>query len=166
MTKVFGFAGWSGAGKTTLIRQVIAALVARGVRVSTIKHAHHDFDIDQPGKDSWTHRQAGAAEVLVVSDQRWALMHELRGTAEPGLPELLAKLGPADLVLVEGFKRTAFPKMEIYRTANGKPPLHPEDASILALATDTPFPQSGRPHFALEDITGIAHFVEAHAGDF
>ncbi|GAB0119193.1 molybdopterin-guanine dinucleotide biosynthesis protein B [Acidisoma sp. 7E03] len=164
MTRVFGFAGWSGAGKTTLIRQVIADLVGRGHRVATIKHAHHDFDIDQPGKDSWEHRAAGATEVLVVSDRRWALMHELRGAREPSLPELLAKLGPADLVLIEGFKRTAFPKIEVYRAANGKPPLHPEDASILALATDTPFPQSGRPHFTLEDAAGIARFVDAHAG--
>lgn len=163
MTKVFGFAGWSGAGKTTLIRQVIAHLVSGGLRVSTIKHAHHDFDIDHPGKDSWEHRHAGASEVLVVSDRRWALMHELRGAREPGLPELIAKLAPADLVLVEGFKRTAFPKMEVFRAENGKPPLHPEDPSIIALAADSPFAASGLPAFALEDIEGIARFVAEHA---
>jgi molybdopterin-guanine dinucleotide biosynthesis protein B len=166
LIKVFGFAGWSGAGKTTLIRQVIADLVARGLRVSTVKHAHHDFDIDQPGKDSWEHRHAGASEVLVVSDRRWALMHELRGAPEPTLPELVAKLAPADLVLVEGFKRSAFPKMEVFRAENDKPPLHPEDPSIIALATDFSFADSGRPLFALEDIAGIARFVEAHAARF
>lgn len=164
MTKVFGFAGWSGAGKTTLIRQVIAHLASRGRRVSTVKHAHHDFDIDHPGKDSWEHRHAGAAEVLVVSDRRWALMHELRGAREPTLPELVAKLAPADIVLVEGFKRSAFPKMEVFRAENGKPPLHPDDPSIIALASDVPFLESGRPVFALDDIEGIVRFVEAHAG--
>nr|WP_227309916.1 molybdopterin-guanine dinucleotide biosynthesis protein B [Acidisoma cellulosilyticum] len=163
MTKVFGFAGWSGAGKTTLIRQVIAHLVAQGRRVSTIKHAHHDFDIDQPGKDSWEHRQAGAAEVLVVSDRRWALMHELRGAAEPSLPALIAKLAPADLVLVEGFKRSVFPKIEVYRAVNGKPALHPEDGSIIAIASDTPFPDSGLPVLPLTDIADIADFAERHA---
>ncbi|WP_227319848.1 molybdopterin-guanine dinucleotide biosynthesis protein B [Acidisoma silvae] len=163
MTKVFGFAGWSGAGKTTLIRQVIARLVGQGLRVATIKHAHHDFDIDQPGKDSWEHRQAGAAEVLVVSDRRWALMHELRGAAEPSLPELIGKLAPADLVLVEGFKRIAFPKMEVFRAANGKAPLHPEDGSIVAIASDTPFPDSGRPVLPLDDVAVISTFAERHA---
>jgi molybdopterin-guanine dinucleotide biosynthesis protein B len=103
VTRIIGFVGWSGAGKTTLIRSVIARLVGQGLRVATVKHAHHAFDIDQPGKDSWEHRKAGAAEVLVVSDTRWALMHELNGAAEPSLPELLAKLAPADIVLVEVF---------------------------------------------------------------
>ncbi len=163
MTRVFGFTGWSGAGKTVLIRQVIAHLIADGLRVSTIKHAHHDFDIDQPGKDSWHHREAGASEVLIVSDRRWALMHELRGAAEPSLAELIGKLAPADLVLVEGFKRTAFPKIEVFRAANGKPPLHPEDSSIVAIASDTLFPASGRPVLALDDIAGIAAFARDHA---
>lgn len=166
MTRVFGFAGWSGAGKTTLIRQVIAHLAGRGMRVSTIKHAHHDFDIDQPGKDSWEHRQAGAGEVLVVSDRRWALMHELRGAAEPSLPELVGKLAPADLVLVEGFKRIAFPKMEVFRAENGKPPLHTDDVSIIAIASDTPFPESGRILLSLNDIASIAAFAERHAQAF
>ncbi len=165
-TRIFGFAGWSGAGKTTLIRQVIAHLVGQGLRVSTIKHAHHDFDIDQPGKDSWEHRQAGATEVLIASDRRWALMHELRGEAEPPLAELLARLGPADLVLVEGFKRTAFAKIEVFRAENGKPPLHPDDASIVAIASDTDFPGVGLPILDLNDIAGIAAFVERHARAF
>ena len=162
MTSVFGFAGWSGAGKTTLIRQVIARLVGQGLRVATLKHAHHDFDIDQPGKDSWEHRKAGAAEVLVVSDRRWALMHELNGAPEPGLPELLAKLAPADIVLVEGFKRSPIPKLEVFRAANDKPPLHPGDPTIIAIAADTAFPDAGRPVLPLGDIAAIVDFIRAH----
>ncbi len=163
MTRIIGFAGWSGAGKTTLIRSVIARLTGQGLRVATVKHAHHAFDIDQPGKDSWEHRKAGAAEVLVVSDTRWALMHELRGAAEPSLPELLAKLSPADIVLIEGFKRSAIPKLEVYRAANGKPPLHPDDASIIAIAADIAFPDAGRPVLPLDDAEAITDFVRAHA---
>jgi molybdopterin-guanine dinucleotide biosynthesis adapter protein len=162
VTSVFGFAGWSGAGKTTLIRQVIARLVGQGLRVATLKHAHHDFDIDQPGKDSWEHRKAGAAEVLVVSDRRWALMHELNGAPEPSLPELLAKLAPADFVLVEGFKRSPIPKLEVFRTANDKPPLHPGDPSIVAIAADTAFPDAGRPVLPLDDVAAIVDFIRAH----
>lgn len=163
MTKLFGFAGWSGAGKTTLIRKVIAHLVNEGLRVATLKHAHHDFDIDHPGKDSWEHRKAGAAEVLVVSDRRWALMHELNGAAEPSLPELLAKLAPADIVLIEGFKRSPIPKIEVFRAGNGKPPLHPDDPTIVAIAADIAFPEAGRPIFALDDIAAIADFALTHA---
>jgi molybdopterin-guanine dinucleotide biosynthesis protein B len=163
VTKIFGFAGWSGAGKTTLIRQVIARLVDQGLLVSTVKHAHHAFDIDHPGKDSWEHRRAGAAEVLVVSDTRWALMHELRGAPEPSLADLLAKLAPADLVLVEGFKRAAHPKIEVFRAANGKPPLHPGDETIIAIASDIAFPEAGRPVLPLDDIAAVADFVRAHA---
>ena len=111
--KVFGFAGWSGSGKTTLIEQVIPAITARGLRVSVIKHAHHGFDIDKPGKDSWRHREAGASEILLVSDQRWVLMHELRGAPEPDLDAQLAHLSPCDLVLVEGFKAVQIPKLEV-----------------------------------------------------
>jgi molybdopterin-guanine dinucleotide biosynthesis adapter protein len=162
VTSVFGFAGWSGAGKTTLIRQVIARLVGQGLRVATLKHAHHDFDIDQPGKDSWEHRKAGAAEVLVVSDRRWALMHELNGAPEPGLPELLAKLAPVDIVLVEGFKRSPIPKLEVFRAANDKPPLHPGDPTIIAIAADTAFPDAGRPVLPLGDIAAIVDFIRAH----
>jgi len=161
--KVFGFAGWSGAGKTTLIRQVIVRLVGQGLRVSTLKHAHHDFDIDQPGKDSWEHRKAGASEVLVVSDIRWALMHELNGAPEPSLRDLLGKLAPADLVLVEGFKRSEHPKMEVFRAANGKPALHPGDPSIIGIAADIAFPDAGIPVLPLDDIAAIAEFAQAHA---
>ena len=162
--RVIGFAGWSGAGKTTLLRRLIPALTAAGLRVSTVKHAHHAFDIDKPGKDSWEHRQAGATEVLIGSAHRWALMHELRGAAEPDLPELLSHLSPVDLVLVEGFKRGPHPKIEVHRGANGKPFLHPEDASIVALASDVT--ASGPlPHLALDDVDGIAAMVLAKATD-
>ncbi len=163
MTRIIGFAGWSGAGKTTLIRHVITRLVAQGLRVATLKHAHHDFDIDQPGKDSWEHRKAGASEVLVVSDTRWALMHELNGAPEPSLGELLAKLAPADIVLVEGFKREAIPKLEVFRAANGKPPLHAHDPSIIAIAADIAFPDAGRPVLPLDDVAAITDFILAHA---
>src|SRR5579871_2389003 len=125
--RVIGLAGWSGAGKTTLLRKLIPVLGRRGLQVSTLKHAHHGFDIDQPGKDSWEHRQAGATEVLIASANRWALMHELRGQAEPDLASLLARLSPVDLVLVEGFKRGPQPKIEVHRAAVGKPLLHDQD---------------------------------------
>lgn len=135
--KVFGFAGWSGSGKTTLIEKVIPLMVARGLRVSLIKHAHHDFDVDQPGKDSYRHRAAGCSEVLVTSGKRWALMHELRGEPEPDLQSHLSHLSPCDLVLVEGFKQEAMPKLEIHREAMGKPLLFSEDPHIVAIASDT-----------------------------
>src|SRR5450631_2890447 len=128
--KVIGLAGWSGAGKTTLLSRVIPHFRQQGLRVSVIKHAHHSFDVDVPGKDSWVHRQSGAEEVLVSSGVRWALMHELRGTAEPGLPELLNKLSRVDLVVVEGFKSEPHRKIEVHRLANGKPLLFPDDPAI------------------------------------
>ena len=134
--KVIGLAGWSGAGKTTLLARVIPHLLGQGLRVSVIKHAHHSFDVDVPGKDSWVHRQSGAAELLVSSGRRWALMHELRGEPECALGALLEKLSPVDLVLVEGFKREAHPKLEVYRAVVGKPLLHPEDGNIVAIASD------------------------------
>jgi molybdopterin-guanine dinucleotide biosynthesis protein B len=158
MSKVFGFAAYSGSGKTTLIEKLIPLLVGRGLRVSVVKHAHHGFDVDQPGKDSHRHRLAGASEVLVSSDTRWALMHELRGEPEAGLPTLLERLSPCDLVLVEGFKTQAIPKLEIHRQAAGTPLLFPDDPYIVALATDTVVP-TALPVFDLEDYSGIASFL-------
>jgi molybdopterin-guanine dinucleotide biosynthesis adapter protein len=164
--RVIGLAGWSGAGKTTLLARVIPVLNARGVSVSTLKHAHHAFDIDQPGKDSHTHRLAGARQVLVSSSQRWALMSELRGAAEPPLATLLGKLDPVDLVIIEGFKRDHHPKIEVFRAANGKPWLHPEDPAIRAAATDTPppgGPLGGLPHAGLDSVEAVADLLLAHA---
>lgn len=166
-TRVIGLAGWSGAGKTTLLCRLIPALRARGLRISTLKHAHHSFDVDRPGKDSWEHRQAGAEEVLVASAARWALMHELRGEAEPGLPVLLARMRAVDLIIVEGFKRENHPKIEVYRAANGKPFLYPGDPSIIAVAADVTLDPatSGRaiPVHHLDDINGIADIVQSCA---
>ncbi len=161
--KVIGFAGWSGAGKTTLVAGVIPVLVGRGLTVSTIKHAHHGFDVDTPGKDSWLHRQAGASEVLVSSARRSVLVRELRGAAEPELQDLLARLAPCDLVIVEGFKRRPHPRIEVFRAANGKPPLHPEDRAIRAVASDTGFPDAGLPVIPLGDMEAVADAVLAHA---
>jgi molybdopterin-guanine dinucleotide biosynthesis protein B len=153
--KVIGLAGWSGAGKTTLLTRAIPQLQKQGVRVSVIKHAHHAFDVDVPGKDSWRHREAGAAEVLVSSSQRWALMHELRGAAEPRLSELLARMSPVDLVVVEGFKREPHRKIEVYRAANEKPLLFPDDPGIVGIATDTAV-ESKLPTAHLDDIEAVA----------
>ena len=161
--RVIGLAGWSGAGKTTLLRRLIPVLVGEGLRVSTVKHAHHGFDVDQPGKDSWEHRQAGAQEVVVASAHRWALMHELRGGAEPALADLLARLSPVDLVLVEGFKRGGQPKLEVFRAANGKPMIHPDDPSVVAVASDGPVPDLALPWMQLDDIPAIAEAVQALA---
>jgi len=161
--KLIGITGWSGAGKTTLLARLIPELTGRGVRVSTVKHAHHAFDIDVPGKDSHRHRMAGASEVLISSGRRFALVHELRGETEWSLPQLLGRLAPADLVLVEGFKRERHPKIEVYRRANGKPPLHPGDATIRAIAADCAFPEAGRPVLALDAAPVIADAVLALA---
>ena len=161
--KVMGFAGWSGSGKTTLVEQVIAALSARGLVVSLVKHAHHSFDIDHAGKDSWRHRQAGCREVMVSSDQRWSLTRELRGAPEAGLDELLAHLGPCDLVLVEGFKRAAIPKIEVWRSVVAEPLLHPDDPRIVALATDTRV-ESALPQLDINDPEGVADFIVEHLG--
>lgn len=161
--KVMGFAGWSGSGKTTLVEQVIAALSARGLVVSLVKHAHHSFDIDHAGKDSWRHRQAGCREVMVSSDQRWSLTRELRGAPEAGLDELLAHLGPCDLVLVEGFKRAAIPKIEVWRSVVAEPLLHPDDPRIVALATDTRV-ESALPQLDINDPEGVADFILEHLG--
>jgi molybdopterin-guanine dinucleotide biosynthesis protein B len=161
--RIIGLAGWSGSGKTTLLAKVLPRLIGRGVRISTVKHAHHSFDLDQPGKDSHTHRLAGANEVLISSANRWALMHELRGDPEPALPELLAKLLPVDLVLVEGFKRGHHPKVEIYREEVGKPPLHPDDPYIVAVITDAPLSALSLPVVALDDYEGICDLLLAQA---
>jgi molybdopterin-guanine dinucleotide biosynthesis adapter protein len=161
--RVIGIAGWSGAGKTTLLAKLIPRLTARGVRVSTVKHAHHAFDVDQPGKDSHTHRMAGATEVLVSSANRWALVHELRGAAESTLAELLAKLAPVDLVIVEGFKHGAHPKLEVYRAALDKPPLHPDDPHIVAIASDAPVPGARVPVVELDDVDAVADLMLARA---
>jgi molybdopterin-guanine dinucleotide biosynthesis protein B len=158
--KVIGIAGWSGAGKTTLLTRVIPRLTARGLRVSTVKHAHHAFDVDQPGKDSHMHRTAGATEVLVSSANRFALMHELRGTPEWTLDALLDKLSAVDLVLVEGFKREAHPKLEVFRAAVGKPLLQPEDEYIVAIASDGPV-NASVPVVALDDVEAVADILLA-----
>lgn len=161
--RVIGVAGWSGAGKTTLIVKLIPALLAHGFSVSTLKHAHHAFDIDKPGKDSYQHREAGATEVLVTSANRWALMHELRGAPEPSLSELLAHLAKVDLVIVEGFKAAAHAKLEVHRLANGKPFLFPEDANIKAVVSDLAEPAASLPphlpHAHLDDIDAVVELI-------
>jgi molybdopterin-guanine dinucleotide biosynthesis protein B len=159
MTRVLGLAGWSGAGKTTVLTRLIPALRARGLSVSTLKHAHHSFDIDKPGKDSYLHREAGASEVLIASGNRWALMHELRGEPEPPLADLLTRFAPVDLILVEGYKRDAHPKIEVRQDANGKPWLYPEDANILAIVADMAPQGTALPYAHLDDIEGIVGLV-------
>ena len=161
--RLFGLVGWSGSGKTTLVMRLVPELTRRGLTVSTIKHAHHDFDIDQPGKDSYLHRAAGATEVMVASDQRWALMHEHRGAPEPSLERLIAQMTPVDLLLVEGFKRHAHPRLEVHRPSVGKPLICREDPSILAVASDAPISGLSVPRLDLADIVGIADFVLARA---
>jgi len=161
--RLIGFAGWSGAGKTTLIVKLIPELNRRGFSVSTVKHAHHNFDLDQPGKDSYEHRAAGANEVVVASANRVALMRELRGAPEPSLAELLRLLKPVDLVLIEGFKRDPYPKIEVFRAANGKPPMYPTDPHIVALISDAPDPAARLPRASIDDIAAAADLVLAHA---
>src|SRR5271170_55701 len=159
--RIIGLAGWSGSGKTTLVTRVIPVLTGRGLKVATVKHAHHDFDIDRPGKDSWLHREAGPSEVAIVSSRRWAIVHELGNEPEPPLADVLAKLSPVDLVIVEGFKRHPHPKLEVYRAVVGKPLLHPDDDCIVAIATDAPLPQAQLPVLMLDDIAGIADAMQA-----
>ena len=157
--KVIGLAGWSGAGKTTLLTRAIPHLIARGLRVSVIKHAHHRFDVDVPGKDSWLHREAGAEEVLVSSGRRWALMHELRDAPEPPLRDLLRKMSPVDLVVIEGYKTDSHRKIEVHRAGNGKPLLFPEDAAIAGIVTDTAV-ETVLPTAHLDDIPAIAAMMQ------
>jgi molybdopterin-guanine dinucleotide biosynthesis protein B len=161
--RLIGFAGWSGAGKTTLIVKLIPELNRRGLSVSTVKHAHHNFDLDQPGKDSYEHRAAGAEEVVVASANRVALMRELRGAPEPSLPELLRLLKPVDLVLIEGFKRDPYPKIEIFRISNGKAPMYPSDPHIVALIGDAPDSAARLPHVSIDDIAASADLALTHA---
>lgn len=161
--KIFGFAGYSGSGKTTLIERLIPLFAGRGLTVSLIKHAHHNFDIDQPGKDSYRHRHAGCHEVLVTSSRRWALMHELRGAPEPGLTEQIEHLSPCDLLLVEGFKRESIPKLEVYRADVGEGMLHPHDANIVAVASDRRI-ETDLPQLDLNDAPAIAGFILNHVG--
>ena len=158
--RVIGLAGWSGSGKTTLLAKVLPVLIERGRTVSTLKHAHHSFDVDQPGKDSHRHRVAGAHEVLISSAQRWALMHELRGDAEPTLRELVARLSPVDLVIVEGYRRESHAKLEVHRGAVGKPLLYPGDASIVAIASDLELAKLPLPAAAIDDIETIAELLD------
>jgi molybdopterin-guanine dinucleotide biosynthesis protein B len=162
--RIFGLAGWSGSGKTTLIAKLLPALTAKGLRVSTLKHAHHEFDLDKPGKDSWVHRHSGATEVAIVSAKRYAIMHELRGDPEPAIEELLPRLAPVDLLLIEGFKRHAHPKLEIHRPALGKPLLAKDDPDIVAVASDVGLPGLKVPRLDLNDTNAVAGFVRAHTG--
>ena len=161
--KIFGFAGYSGSGKTTLIEKLIPLFVQRGLKVSLIKHAHHTFDVDQPGKDSFRHRHAGCTEVLVTSSRRWALMHELRGAAEPTLNEQIERLSPCDLLLVEGFKHEPIPKLEVYRAEVGESMIHPQDRNIVAIASDAKV-DSALPQLDLNAPETIAAFVLKHVG--
>ena len=159
--KTFGFAGWSGSGKTTLIEKLLPLFVKRGLRVALIKHAHHSFDVDHPGKDSYRHRQAGATEVLVTSSRRWVLMHELRGAQEPVFEEQVKHLSPCELVIVEGYKFAPIPKLEVWRAGTGEALLHPNDPHIVAIASDTRV-ETSLPQFDLNDDAAIAAFIMQH----
>ena len=159
--KIFGFAGWSGSGKTTLIEKLIPRFAGAGLRVSLIKHAHHSFDVDQPGKDSYRHRHAGASEVLVSSSRRWVLMHELRGAQEPSFEEQVKRVSPCDLLIVEGFKFAPIPKLEVWRAATGEPLLHPNDPHIVAVASDAKV-KTSLPLLDLNDDAGVAAFIMSH----
>ncbi|HEV8094731.1 MAG TPA: molybdopterin-guanine dinucleotide biosynthesis protein B [Burkholderiales bacterium] len=159
--KTIGFAGWSGSGKTTLIEKLIPLFARRGLRVSLIKHAHHTFDVDQPGKDSYRHRHAGASEVLVTSSRRWVLMHELRGEQEPRFEDQLRHLSPCDLLIVEGFKYAPIPKLEVWRSVTGEPLLHPNDSHFVAVVTDAKV-ETRLPLLDLNNADAVAAFVVSH----
>lgn len=160
--KRFGIAGWSGSGKTTLVRRLVPELIGRGFSVSTVKHAHHDFDVDRPGKDSYEHRAAGAKEVMVASSVRWALMHEGRGESEPSLEDLVARMAPVDLILIEGFKSEDYEKLEVHRPSLGKKLLCLEDPAVVAVASDASVAGTSLPVLALDDVATIAEFIIAH----
>jgi molybdopterin-guanine dinucleotide biosynthesis protein MobB len=161
--KRFGIVGYKNAGKTGLMERLVAEITARGFSISTIKHAHHNFDVDHVGKDSYRHRAAGAAQTLLASNTRWALMSELRGASEPPLSDLITKLDPVDLILIEGYKRDSHPKIEAFRAATGNPLLAADDATIQAIATDTPV-TAPQPQFDLNDTKTIADFILAQVG--
>lgn len=162
--KIFGLAGWSGSGKTTLMVRLLPEITGRGLTVSTMKHAHHSFDIDRPGKDSWEHRAAGASEVMLTSTHRWALMHENNGAPELPVEELVARMTPVDLLLIEGFKTHDHPKVEVHRPALGKPLLCHEDAHVVAVASDAALPGLRVPVFDLNDPAAIAGFILTSCG--
>lgn len=161
--KLYGIVGWKNAGKTGLMERLVTQITARGISVSTVKHAHHSFDVDHPGKDSFRHRAAGAREVLLASKNRFALMHELRDAPEPTLSELLTRLSPVDLVLIEGYKRDGHPKVEAHRAETGNPLIAPNDATIKAIASDTPL-DTNCPVFDLNDTAAIADFILSEVG--
>ncbi|WP_412048826.1 MULTISPECIES: molybdopterin-guanine dinucleotide biosynthesis protein B [unclassified Hoeflea] len=163
--RVFGITGWKNSGKTTLTCRLVEEFTRRGFRIATVKHAHHMFDVDQEGTDSHRHRLAGAGEVAIVSGQRWAIMHELGETDEPSLQDMLARLSPCDLVLIEGYKRESHPKIEARRlAASDRTPLADNDANICAIAADHPVPDATIPVFALDDISGIADMIALKTG--
>ncbi len=161
--RVIGVVGWKNNGKTTLVTRLVAHLTQRGLRVSTVKHAHHAVDLDQPGKDSWKHREAGALEVVLATARRWVLIHELRDEAEPPLEVLVAKMAPVDLVIVEGFKRFPHPKIEVHRKERGTPLIACEDRTVVAVASDEPLPDFAGPVFSLDAIEELADFALQHA---
>ena len=161
--RLYGIVGWKNAGKTGLMERLVAEICGRGFSVSTVKHAHHVFDVDQPGKDSYRHRTAGATEVLLASRKRYALMHELRAEDEPALDTLLAKLAPVDLVLIEGYKRDAHPKIEAFRAETKNPLIATDDPTVKAIASDTPLDMD-RPGFDLNDTVAIADFILSEVG--
>jgi molybdopterin-guanine dinucleotide biosynthesis protein B len=161
--RLLGLAGWSGSGKTALLTRLIPHLAARGLRIATLKHAHHDFEVDLPGKDSYEHRKAGATEVIVSSARRWVQMHELGAGPEATLAQLLRRLSPCDLVLVEGFKAQPHPKMEVFRAALGQPPLHPHDKHMVAIASDRPFPDTHLPVADYHNTAAVGEVVLTHA---
>lgn len=163
--RIFGITGWKNAGKTTLTTRLVTELTARGYTIATVKHAHHAFDIDHPGTDSFRHREAGAREVAIVSGARWALMHEMRDEAEPSLDAIIARLSPCDIVLVEGYKRESHPKIEVRRAAAGnRPDLAPDDPKIVAIAADQVIEDCGISTFHIDDIAAIADFIEKQTG--
>jgi molybdopterin-guanine dinucleotide biosynthesis protein B len=162
--KLFGLAGWSGSGKTTLLVALVPALIRRGLRVSTLKHVHHSIDLDQPGKDTHRHRLAGATEVVLLSPNRWTLMHELREEREPTPADLLAHMTPVDLLLIEGFKHAAHDKLEVHRLAVGKPLLCTQDPRTVAVASDEALADLPVPFLWLDDVDGIAEFIIRHCG--